>query len=161
MAAPTPVSALVHSSTLVAAGVYLLIRFSPSFSYRLNIILLLVSGLTIFMAGLGANFEFDLGRIIALSTSRQLGLMVITICIGLSSLAFFHLLTRAFFLIRLYFPACSITMQQYSTHCLQFYMLFLSILYTFNILLSIYCALVVVPDYCVYKFFKVFVVCCA
>jgi NADH-ubiquinone oxidoreductase chain 5 len=97
MAAPTPVSALVHSSTLVTAGVYLLIRFSPSFSYWLNVFLLLVSGLTIFMAGLGANFEFDLKRIIALSTLRQLGLMIMTISIGLSGLAFFHLLTHALF----------------------------------------------------------------
>jgi len=50
-----------------------------------------------FMAGLGANFEFDLKRIIALSTLRQLGLIIITISIGLSSLAFFHLLTHALF----------------------------------------------------------------
>jgi len=97
MAAPTPVSALVHSSTLVTAGVYLLVRFSPSFSYWLNIILLLVSGLTMFMASLGANFEFDLKRIIALSTLRQLGLIIITISIGLPSLTFFHLLTHALF----------------------------------------------------------------
>jgi NADH-ubiquinone oxidoreductase chain 5 len=61
----------------------------------LNVILLLVSGLTVFIAGLGANFEFDLKRIIALSTLRQLGLMIITISIGLSSLAFFHLQTHA------------------------------------------------------------------
>nr|WNL54427.1 NADH dehydrogenase subunit 5 [Amitermes sp. A MLW-2023a] len=97
MAAPTPVSALVHSSTLVTAGVYLLIRFSPSFGYWLNMILLLVSGLTMFMAGLGANFEFDLSSIIALSTLSQLGLMIMTISIGLSGLAFFHLLTHALF----------------------------------------------------------------
>jgi NADH-ubiquinone oxidoreductase chain 5 len=63
--------------------------------YWLNIILLLVSGLTMFIAGLGANFEFDLKRIIALSTLSQLGL--ITISIGLSGLAFFHLLTHALF----------------------------------------------------------------
>nr|AQP30553.1 NADH dehydrogenase subunit 5 [Aderitotermes sp. 2 TB-2017] len=97
MAAPTPVSALVHSSTLVTAGVYLLIRFSPSFSYWLNMFLLLVSALTMFMAGLGANFEYDLSKIIALSTLSQLGLMIMTISIGLSSLAFFHLLTHALF----------------------------------------------------------------
>jgi len=92
-----PVSDLVYSSTLVTAGAYLLIRFIPCFSYWLYVILLLVSGLTIFMAGLGANFEFDLKRIIALSTLRQLGLIIITISIGLSSLAFFHLLTHALF----------------------------------------------------------------
>nr|WMY24021.1 NADH dehydrogenase subunit 5 [Nasutitermes sp.] len=97
MAAPTPVSALVHSSTLVTAGVYLLVRFSPSFGYWLNVFLLLVSGLTMFMAGLGANFEFDLKSIIALSTLSQLGLMIMTISIGLSGLAFFHLLTHALF----------------------------------------------------------------
>nr|WNL54505.1 NADH dehydrogenase subunit 5 [Amitermes snyderi] len=97
MAAPTPVSALVHSSTLVTAGVYLLIRFSPSFGYWLNMILLLISGLTMFMAGLGANFEFDLSSIIALSTLSQLGLMIMTISMGLSGLAFFHLLTHALF----------------------------------------------------------------
>nr|WHM51882.1 NADH dehydrogenase subunit 5 [Cavitermes tuberosus] len=97
MAAPTPVSALVHSSTLVTAGVYLLVRFSPSFGYWLNMGLLLVSGLTMFMAGLGANFEYDLSKIIALSTLSQLGLMIMTISIGLSGLAFFHLLTHALF----------------------------------------------------------------
>jgi NADH-ubiquinone oxidoreductase chain 5 len=87
----------VHSSTLVTANVYLLIRFSPSFVYWLNIILLLVLGLTIFMAGLGANFEFDLRRIIALSTSSQLGIMITTISVGLSGLTLLHLLTRALF----------------------------------------------------------------
>nr|YP_009711357.1 NADH dehydrogenase subunit 5 [Reticulitermes tibialis]QGA46873.1 NADH dehydrogenase subunit 5 [Reticulitermes tibialis] len=97
MAAPTPVSALVHSSTLVTAGVYLLIRFSPSFSYLLNTILLLISALTMFMAGLGANFEYDLSSIIALSTLSQLGLMIMTVSVGLSGLAFFHLLTHALF----------------------------------------------------------------
>nr|AQP27112.1 NADH dehydrogenase subunit 5 [Anoplotermes group sp. AD TB-2017] len=97
MAAPTPVSALVHSSTLVTAGVYLLIRFSPCFGYWLNVCLLLVSGLTMFMAGLGANFEFDLKSIIALSTLSQLGLMIMTISVGLPTLAFFHLLTHALF----------------------------------------------------------------
>nr|WGO58010.1 NADH dehydrogenase subunit 5 [Rhabdoblatta densimaculata] len=97
MAAPTPVSALVHSSTLVTAGVYLLIRFSSSFSTSLNLMLLLISGLTMFMAGLGANFEYDLKKIIALSTLSQLGLMMSILSMGYSELAFFHLLTHALF----------------------------------------------------------------
>nr|UBN08755.1 NADH dehydrogenase subunit 5 [Macropanesthia heppleorum] len=97
MAAPTPVSALVHSSTLVTAGVYLLIRFSPSFSMSLNTFLLLISSLTMFMAGIGANFEFDLSKIIALSTLSQLGLMMSIMSLGFAGLAFFHLLTHALF----------------------------------------------------------------
>nr|YP_009479849.1 NADH dehydrogenase subunit 5 [Incisitermes minor]AVX29519.1 NADH dehydrogenase subunit 5 [Incisitermes minor] len=97
MAAPTPVSALVHSSTLVTAGVYLLIRFSPAFSSWLSTFLLLISGLTMFMAGLGANFEYDLSKIIALSTLSQLGLMIGAVSVGLVSMAFFHLLTHALF----------------------------------------------------------------
>nr|WGO58036.1 NADH dehydrogenase subunit 5 [Rhabdoblatta ecarinata] len=97
MAAPTPVSALVHSSTLVTAGVYLLIRFSSSFNNTLNLMLLLISGLTMFMAGLGANFEYDLKKIIALSTLSQLGLMMSILSMGYAGLAFFHLLTHALF----------------------------------------------------------------
>nr|QLY90000.1 NADH dehydrogenase subunit 5 [Spelobia clunipes] len=98
MAAPTPVSALVHSSTLVTAGVYLLIRFNILLSETwLGQALLLISGLTMFMAGLGANFEFDLKKIIALSTLSQLGLMMSILSMGFYKLAFFHLLTHALF----------------------------------------------------------------
>nr|YP_010587777.1 NADH dehydrogenase subunit 5 [Nilodorum tainanus]WAB46386.1 NADH dehydrogenase subunit 5 [Nilodorum tainanus] len=98
MAAPTPVSALVHSSTLVTAGVYLLIRFHSLFmDTNMGKFLLLISGLTMFMAGLGANFEFDLKKIIALSTLSQLGLMMSILALGFYKLAFFHLLTHALF----------------------------------------------------------------
>nr|YP_010527071.1 NADH dehydrogenase subunit 5 [Gastropacha populifolia]UXR12408.1 NADH dehydrogenase subunit 5 [Gastropacha populifolia] len=98
MAAPTPVSALVHSSTLVTAGVYLLIRFNillvDIFFLK---VLLLLSGLTMFMAGISANYEFDLKKIIALSTLSQLGLMMSILSMGFYDLAFFHLLTHAVF----------------------------------------------------------------
>uniref|UniRef100_A0AB39A5Z2 NADH-ubiquinone oxidoreductase chain 5 n=1 Tax=Senometopia mimoexcisa TaxID=3235071 RepID=A0AB39A5Z2_9MUSC len=98
MAAPTPVSALVHSSTLVTAGVYLLIRFNILLSscFMGNLLLLLAS-LTMFMSGLGANYEFDLKKIIALSTLSQLGLMMSILSMGYYKLAFFHLLTHALF----------------------------------------------------------------
>nr|YP_010022843.1 NADH dehydrogenase subunit 5 [Sarcophaga shnitnikovi]QOP39691.1 NADH dehydrogenase subunit 5 [Sarcophaga shnitnikovi] len=98
MAAPTPVSALVHSSTLVTAGVYLLIRFNIVLSSSwMGNLLLLISGLTMFMSGLGANYEFDLKKIIALSTLSQLGLMMSILSMGYYKLAFFHLLTHALF----------------------------------------------------------------
>nr|ASM82794.1 NADH dehydrogenase subunit 5 [Neoperla ignacsiveci] len=98
MAAPTPVSALVHSSTLVTAGVYLLIRFNSLLAgSQLGEFLLLFAGLTMFMAGVGANFEFDLKKIIALSTLSQLGLMMSILGMGFPTLAFFHLLTHALF----------------------------------------------------------------
>ncbi|YP_009390191.1 NADH dehydrogenase subunit 5 (mitochondrion) [Hermetia illucens] len=98
MAAPTPVSALVHSSTLVTAGVYLLIRFNMLIDGTwMATVLLLIGGLTMFMSGLGANFEFDLKKIIALSTLSQLGLMISILSMGFPKLAFFHLLTHALF----------------------------------------------------------------
>nr|UKE80231.1 NADH dehydrogenase subunit 5 [Zonitis tarasca borealis] len=97
MAAPTPVSSLVHSSTLVTAGVYLLIRFNYSFNETMMMFLLFISSMTMFMSGLGANFEFDLKKIIALSTLSQLGLMMMILSLGGYKLAFFHLLTHALF----------------------------------------------------------------
>nr|QCF45700.1 NADH dehydrogenase subunit 5 [Analcellicampa xanthosoma] len=97
MAAPTPVSSLVHSSTLVTAGVYLLIRFKNLFNEDMIFWFLLFSLMTMFMSGLNANFEYDLKKIIALSTLSQLGLMMSILFLGFSELAFFHLLTHALF----------------------------------------------------------------
>jgi len=87
MSAPTPVSALVHSSTLVTAGVYLLFRFVP-----LYFSLLVYSGvLTTFLAGLAAFFETDFKKIIALSTLSQLGIIITGLGLGQRRLRFIHL----------------------------------------------------------------------
>lgn len=91
--APTPVSALVHSSTLVTAGVYLLYRYSPAPST----LLVLVGLFTTLIAGLSAICECDTKKIIALSTLRQLGLIVTRLGLGERSLCFAHLNTHAAF----------------------------------------------------------------
>jgi NADH-ubiquinone oxidoreductase chain 5 len=86
-----------------------LIRFNVLFvDTLLRKILLLIGGLTIFIAGIAANFEFDLKKIIALSTLRQLGLIIRILAIGYPKLAFFHLLTHALFKALLFICAGSI-----------------------------------------------------
>ncbi|YP_002889390.1 NADH dehydrogenase subunit 5 (mitochondrion) [Cephus cinctus] len=98
MAAPTPISSLVHSSTLVTAGVYLVIRFNDLLMMSgLNELILILSVLTMFMAGVSANWEYDLKKIIALSTLSQLGLMMAILSLGGVKLAYLHLLTHAMF----------------------------------------------------------------
>lgn len=99
IAAPTPVSALVHSSTLVTAGVFLIIRFYP-FLHKLklfNTLLLIIATITILIAGIRAIAECDIKKIIALSTLSQLGVIIIRIGLNFPMLAFFHLLTHALF----------------------------------------------------------------
>nr|YP_010408177.1 NADH dehydrogenase subunit 5 [Brachidontes pharaonis]URF22676.1 NADH dehydrogenase subunit 5 [Brachidontes pharaonis] len=99
MAAPTPVSSLVHSSTLVTAGVYLLIRgfwvLEPN-SQSLDL-LKIASLLTLLMAGMVALMEVDFKKVIALSTLSQLGVMMFCLSMKLPYVAFFHLITHATF----------------------------------------------------------------
>uniref|UniRef100_UPI0030FDF80A NADH dehydrogenase subunit 5 n=1 Tax=Vespula orbata TaxID=2684586 RepID=UPI0030FDF80A len=98
MAAPTPVSSLVHSSTLVTAGVYLLMRYNYFLmSNNVTELMLFISSSTMLMSGLMANFEFDLKKIIALSTLSQLGLMMSILSIGKVDLGFMHLVIHALF----------------------------------------------------------------
>nr|QNV12102.1 NADH dehydrogenase subunit 5 [Araneus quadratus] len=97
MAAPTPISALVHSSTLVTAGVFLLIRimnYPHPFSMFL---ILLISSMTTIYASMSANWEMDMKKIIALSTLSQIAMMMFAISLGSISLAFFHLIIHALF----------------------------------------------------------------
>nr|YP_010963634.1 NADH dehydrogenase subunit 5 [Tribulocentrus zhenbaensis]WKZ08117.1 NADH dehydrogenase subunit 5 [Tribulocentrus zhenbaensis] len=96
MAAPTPVSSLVHSSTLVTAGVYLLIRFFDNL-IMFNYLFVLMGLFTMIFSSFCANYEFDLKKIIAFSTLSQLGLMMASIFLGFIDYSFFHMLTHAMF----------------------------------------------------------------
>ena len=93
IAAPTPVSALVHSSTLVTAGVYLLIRYCHTDSGTL----MYVGCVTMVMAGLRAAVERDIKKVVALSTLSQLGVIMISIGAHEKSYCFFHLISHASF----------------------------------------------------------------
>nr|YP_009544232.1 NADH dehydrogenase subunit 5 [Chiroteuthis picteti]AYO28814.1 NADH dehydrogenase subunit 5 [Chiroteuthis picteti] len=99
MAAPTPVSALVHSSTLVTAGVFLFIRFFSYLSeyYWFSMFMVYISIMTTIMSGVCALYEYDMKKIIALSTLSQLGVMMMSLGLGMPMLALFHLYTHAMF----------------------------------------------------------------
>nr|AEG25314.1 NADH dehydrogenase subunit 5 [Philotrypesis pilosa] len=99
MAAPTPVSSLVHSSTLVTAGVYLMIRFHYLIfkNYFLLFYITLTGLLTMMFAGFSANFEYDMKKIIAYSTLSQLGLMMMIFGMKNWELSYFHLVIHAMF----------------------------------------------------------------
>lgn len=98
MAAPTPVSSLVHSSTLVTAGVYLFIRFFFLFDRLLFLgffgLLFLLTSLS---AGLFACCEVDLKRLVAISTLSQLGIIMCCIRVAHVFFAFFHIVSHALF----------------------------------------------------------------
>nr|QIN90098.1 NADH dehydrogenase subunit 5 [Columbicola passerinae] len=97
MAAPTPVSSLVHSSTLVTAGIYLLIRFFSLLSDEALSILCVCSIMTILVSGMSALGEMDLKKIIAFSTLSHLGFMMFFLSKNEICSTMVHLLTHAFF----------------------------------------------------------------
>ena len=99
MAAPTPVSALVHSSTLVTAGVFLLVRIDRTLHIFPELIsfLTFIGTITAYFGRLWGITNIDPKKVVALSTIRQLGLIVAIIGVGAPNIAFFHLITHAIF----------------------------------------------------------------
>jgi NADH-quinone oxidoreductase subunit L len=99
MEGPTPVSALIHAATMVAAGVYLVARTYPLFSMSATAleVVAIVGAITAFMAATIAIVTADIKRILAYSTISQLGYMMVGLGVGAYSAAIFHLMTHAFF----------------------------------------------------------------
>lgn len=97
MEGPTPVSALVHSATMVAAGVYLVGRCFPLFTMEVLLVIAYTGGITLFIAATVAVVANDIKKVLAYSTISQLGYMILALGIGGWVAGLLHLLTHAFF----------------------------------------------------------------
>src|SRR5438477_9227960 len=97
MEGPTPVSALVHSATMVAAGVYFVGRVYPLFTPEARLIIAYTGGITLFIAATIAVVAFDIKKVLAYSTISQLGFMMLALGVGGWVAGLMHLLTHAFF----------------------------------------------------------------
>nr|AJW75169.1 NADH dehydrogenase subunit 5 [Oscheius chongmingensis] len=112
MSAPTPVSSLVHSSTLVTAGLILLMNFSNLMLQKNVISIVLIIGLfTMFFSSITALVEEDLKKVVALSTLSQMGFSMVTLGLGLSFISFIHLISHALF------KSCLFMQVGYIIHC--------------------------------------------
>nr|UXK95541.1 NADH dehydrogenase subunit 5 [Macropostrongyloides baylisi] len=112
MSAPTPVSSLVHSSTLVTAGLILLMNFSKlMLNGSVMMILLLIGLFTMFFSSMAALVEEDMKKVVALSTLSQMGFSMTTLGLGISFISFIHLVSHALF------KSCLFMQIGYIIHC--------------------------------------------
>lgn len=120
MAGPTPVSALIHAATMVAAGVYLVGRFFPLFTDEVLLTIGYAGGITLFIAATIAMVQVDYKKVLAYSTVSQLGYMMLGLGVGGWSAGLFHLLTHAFFKALLFLCAGSVyhSVHTYDMHVL-------------------------------------------
>ncbi len=108
MEGPTPVSALIHSATMVAAGVYLSLRIFVMLTADAMLVVAIVGAVTSFLAATIALTQNDIKRVLAYSTVSQLGYMIMSVGIGAYAFAFFHLVTHAFFKSNLFLGSGSV-----------------------------------------------------
>lgn len=108
MEGPTPVSALIHAATMVAAGIFLLARVFPLFTDTSLNVVAVVGSATALLAAISALNQFDIKKILAYSTISQLGIMVTAVGVGSANAAMLHLTTHAFFKACLFLGAGSI-----------------------------------------------------
>lgn len=108
MEGPTPVSALIHAATMVAAGVYLVGRFYPALTPEVLLVIAAVGAVSLFLAGTMALVATDIKRVLAFSTISQLGYMMFGLGIGGWVAGLFHLVTHAFFKALLFLCAGSV-----------------------------------------------------
>ncbi len=116
MAGPTPVSALIHAATMVAAGVYLLIRVAPIFPVEVQVFAALVGSITALLAAFFAISQYDIKKVLAYSTISQLGYMFMAAGAGAVETGFFHLWTHAFFKAGLFLGAGVIIHEMHHHH---------------------------------------------
>ncbi|MDW3209343.1 MAG: NADH-quinone oxidoreductase subunit L [Reichenbachiella sp.] len=116
MTGPTPVSALIHAATMVAAGVYLMVRIFPLLVPEVLAIIGIVGGITAFMGAFAAFAQNDIKKILAYSTVSQLGYMIMAVGAGFPVAAFMHLTTHAFFKAGLFLCSGSIIHYYHETN---------------------------------------------
>ena len=108
MEGPTPVSALMHAATMVAAGVYMCVRLFPIFTPSALIVIAYIGAITAILAALIAVSQNDIKKVLAYSTVSQLGFMILAVGTGVYTAAFFHLLTHAMFKANLFYCSGSV-----------------------------------------------------